>query len=340
MIAIDRLLARALLVNDPQIPADAVPYEDTAYPALTPDGTPLWDSCGRDLTDDTAAKNLHALCEAAVSHSTPGQIADFITEQLPAPHGAWILGCLLQLAAAEDGARFWWQYAAGAGEPAASYCLYLHHLALGDSHAAAFWREQTGIGTQPNTDSTTPAGNDAPAYSLNIDIPTALRILSHLTPATGRGRTEAADAVMNYVVAAVTAGYARNPGYEIPLPGPHFAEHIEIILATTLSAPGSSRPREPSATALPNRPPLDLHADDRPQAYAQEPDRVLVEIAAVDDESASAFKEAIAACWKTATADLTIREMDHPGIRLRYYLDRRPHGATLQESRTRAVQPS
>ncbi|MFE2500157.1 DUF6207 family protein [Streptomyces scopuliridis] len=337
MTTIDDLLARSLLLKNPQIPSDTVPYEDTAYPAFTPDGTPLWDSYGRDLTDDTAARNLRALCEVAIAHAHPEQLADFITEQVPAPRGAWILGCVLQLADAEDGARFWWQYAAGAGEAAASYCLHLHHLARGDSHAAAFWREQTGI--DATQDTTSPAGDDAAAYSVRVDIsiPTVLRILSRLTPAAGRGHSEATVAVMDYVAAAVAAGYAYHPDYEIPLPGPHFAEQIEIILAAT--SPGSSRQRRPSSTALPNRP--HTHTDDRPhEARVQEPERVLVEVAAVDDESASAFKEAIAACWETATAERTAREMDTPGVRLRYFLERRPLIDTFRASRTGASQRS
>ncbi|MFE2750172.1 hypothetical protein ACFXKX_38760 [Streptomyces scopuliridis] len=134
----------------------------------------------------------------AVTRAHPGQLADFITEQVPAPRGAWILGCVLQLADAEDGARFWWQYAAGAGDDTASYCLYLHHLARGDSHAAAFWREQTGIDTPQETNATSPAGDDAAADSLSVgtSIPTVLRILSRLTPAAGRGHSEATVAVM------------------------------------------------------------------------------------------------------------------------------------------------
>ncbi|MFE2500089.1 DUF6207 family protein [Streptomyces scopuliridis] len=226
---------------------------------------------------------------------------------------------------------------AGAGDDAASYCLYLHHLARGDSHAAAFWREQTGIDTPQETNATSPAGDDAAADSLSVDtsIPTVLRILSRLTPAAGRGHSEATVAVMEYVAAAVAAGYAYRPDYEIPPPGPHFAEQIEIILAA--ASPGSSRQRRPSSTALPNRP----HTDDRlNESRVQEPERVLVEVAAVDDESASAFKEAIAACWEAATAERTAREMDTSGVRLRYYLDRRLIIDTLRASRTGASQRS
>ncbi|WP_246618409.1 DUF6207 family protein [Streptomyces javensis] len=329
MTSIDHLLARALLVKDPQVPADTVPYEDTAYPAFT------WDSCDRDPRDDTAARNLQALCEVAITHSTftPSQLADFITEQLPAPRAAWFLGCVLQLADAEDGARFWWQYAAGAGDDAAAYCLYLHHLALGDSHAAALWLEQTSLETQHYTDTANPAGDDVP--DVDASIPTVLRILSHLTPAADRKPTEATAAVMDYVAAAVAAGYARNPGYEIPLPGPNFAAHIEIILRATSSAARTSRQTKQSATTLPNRLPLDPHSGDRPhEVHAQEePEHVLMEAAAADDESVSAFQGAIAACWDSATADLTDREMDQPGVRLRYYLNRRPRIGTDYASR-------
>ncbi|MFI6370068.1 DUF6207 family protein [Streptomyces sp. NPDC050546] len=313
MTAIDDLLSRSLLLHDPHVPSDTVPYEDTAYPAFAPDGTPLWDVGGGDLADDNAARSLRALCEAVVVHATPGQLADFVTEQLPSPRGAWILGCVLQLADERDGARFWWQYAAGAGEPAASYCLYLHHLALGDRQAAALWHKQ--------------AGDDAPADSgLGVDtsIPTVLRILSGLAPTAPRDRTETFIAVKAYVTTAVAAGYARNPGYEIPLPGPHFAEQLEIILAATSAASRSVRQAEPPATGLPNRTRPRADAGDRSGDSAHEPERLLVETAARDESASSFFREALAACWETAVADRTARGADRRDVRLRYLLDRRP----------------
>ncbi|WP_328380521.1 DUF6207 family protein (plasmid) [Streptomyces sp. NBC_00440] len=323
MTAIDHLLARALLLKEPKVPSDTVPYEDTAYPAFAPDGTPPWISCGRESADDTAARHLQTLCEVAVTHATPDQVADFITEQVPTPRSAWILGCVLLLADAPDGARFWWQYAAGGGSDAASYCLYLHHRALGDSHAAAFWLEQSGIDRQ----------------DCDTSVPTVLRILRHLIPAAGRSRTEAMIAVMDYVSGAVAAGYARNPDYEIPLPGPDFAEQIGIILAVTSTVSKPSRhEHEVGAAALPNRPPL--HPGENPaEERGREPERVL-EVEAVDNESAAILKEAIAACWETATADLTAPKRDRPGVRLRYYLDRRPLIDALRTSGTRATQPS
>ncbi|MEV5976462.1 DUF6207 family protein [Streptomyces sp. NPDC052114] len=325
MTAIDLLLGRALLLKSPQVPEDTVPYEDTAYPAFTSDGSPLWDSDDRDLTDLTAAGHLHALCETAVSHCTPEQLGDFITDQLPSPHSAWLLGCTLQLASADTGARFWWQYAAGAGDDRASYCLYLHHLSLGDSHAAGFWFHQSGIATQDS----------------DTDIPLFLRILTRLVPAAGRRgrRTETMTLVIDYVTRAVALGYASHPDLEIPLPGPYFAEWIGIILAVGPLATRPSRQEEPStAKTLPNRPPLDEGPGEGRAPRAQEAEYVL-EVPVADTQSAAAFKEAVAAFWEDTTADRTARP-NPAEARLRYHLEPRPLTAGAAGPGARTARPS
>jgi hypothetical protein len=294
---------------------------------------------GRDLADEEAAAQLRSLCEVAVAHSLPGQIAEFITEQVPGPQWAWILGCLLQLAEADDGAQFWWQYAAGAGVTAAAYCLYLHHRALGDRHAADFWREQSTIAGRNR--------QDTDEYTAESRVPVLLRVLEHLTPAD-RPHTEATLAVMDYVAAAVATGYARHPGVEIPLPGPYFAERLEIILATTSPAPRTHRGRPPAT--LPARRVRGRgrtkQLEEEP-AEQPEPKRVQVEFAAadVDAESASTFREAVAACWEGAETDRTgkDREAGQPGVRLRYWLDLHRFNEALQSSvppRTRTAQAS
>ena len=132
MSTIDDLLAQSLLLPRSHAPSDVVPYEDG-----TDDDLLLWDSHGYDAGDDRAARSLDALCEAVVTHSFADQLADFLTDQIPQPRTARILGCFLYLAGIHTGARFWWQYAAGAEDPPASYCRYLHHLAHGDPHPAA-----------------------------------------------------------------------------------------------------------------------------------------------------------------------------------------------------------
>lgn len=60
------------------------------------------------------------------------------------PHGAdsaLLFACLLHLGD-EEGARFWFQYAAGAGSRTAARCLYLHHLARAEVETARHWKRQ------------------------------------------------------------------------------------------------------------------------------------------------------------------------------------------------------
>jgi hypothetical protein len=233
MPTLDQLLSRALLRADPEVPADTVPYEDCAYPAFAPDGAALVDD---EPTDDAAALDLQTLCEVVVTHSTADTL-EFLTDQLPQPRGAWILGCALQLADAEEGARFWWQYAAGAAEEAAapaSYCLYLHHRSRGESHAASFWLDQVSLDARHTVGPLTLTGVAPENFQRRFDtsLATVLRILSLLS-SVGRPRSHRADAITNYMAHAVADGYATNPGVEIPLPGPCFADRIAFILDAT-----------------------------------------------------------------------------------------------------------
>lgn len=271
MPTIDQLLSRAQICTDLSVPADTVPYEDCAYPAFTPDGAALVDD---EPADDMAAKDLQTLCEVVVTYSTSNAL-EFLTDQVPQPHGAWVLGCALKLADVEEGARFWWQYAAGAADEAsssASYCLYLHHLSHGEWHAASFWLDQADLDTSadasadtsadtavdtsgdaPGSDVPRPRGHVHPAAlqdSYDASLATVLRILGSLLSPGGRTRTQRADALTTYVANAVTDGYASNPDVEIPLPGPRFADRVAFILANALPL-NIRRPSRP--LALPAR---------------------------------------------------------------------------------------
>ncbi|NUK85751.1 hypothetical protein [Streptomyces lunaelactis] len=48
----------------------------------------------------------------------------------------------LNLAGCREAAQFWWQFAAGAGNPTAAYCLYLLHLGRGERRDAEHWADQ------------------------------------------------------------------------------------------------------------------------------------------------------------------------------------------------------
>ncbi|MFJ3532598.1 MULTISPECIES: hypothetical protein [unclassified Streptomyces] len=271
---ITEFLSRARLVTTPYTQEDINAAETRLLARLHASGP----SCSppppavpvpEEPTEHEAAQNLQTLCQTVVTRNTALSTLDtFLTPQLPEPPGARVLGCILQLAESEENARFWWQYAAGAGDPAASYCLYLHHLALGEHGEARWWYEQTEQiqSAPPSTDDFTDAvpdvtADDVPGIvsdALNAVttsdaslLPTALRILGAL-------RTDPAPvpamvgAVLDYVPAAV--GHIDD--FELPLPAPGFTDHIRSLTAGSTPAPGRPslrnrlQPRPKSARPL------------------------------------------------------------------------------------------
>ncbi|MGH6655198.1 MAG: hypothetical protein ACRDVE_08330 [Actinocrinis sp.] len=66
-----------------------------------------------------------------------------LIESLNDADGALVFACLLHLTAREDGARFWWKFAAGAGNATAAFCLYLDHRRNAEYRDADYWRTQS-----------------------------------------------------------------------------------------------------------------------------------------------------------------------------------------------------
>ncbi|WP_159392573.1 hypothetical protein [Streptomyces niveus] len=225
-----------------------------------------------ERVDPAAERGLQTLCETVVC-SALGSLSDqddFLTSTMPDPPAARVLGCVLQLSGSSDAresARFWWQYAAGGGDPAASYCLYLHHLALGEDGEARWWLiEYTLIRDTETTafraDEAASAGTALPDTLRSAlkdiaeaNLPITLRILNalkthwqdlglgHRTPVS-----EAVGAVLDYVPDAVRY---RDDDVDLALPDPDFIDHIR-----TLTTPQPAPPpvvREQGA-ALPARP--------------------------------------------------------------------------------------
>ncbi|MER6465782.1 hypothetical protein ABT278_35690 [Streptomyces sp. NPDC001228] len=322
MSTVDDLLARSLL-HHPQVPSDVVPYNDHAEDDLLP-----WAGYWPDEADDSAAARLAALCEAVVTHSASEKLADFLTDQVPEPHTARILGCALHVAGADIGARFWWQYAAGADDTVSAYCLYLHHLAQGDTHAAALWHGQAGAYAPP--EDFTDAYHDAPAYRMmtaDTSLVTVLRILSHLTRATPRPHTPTTRALIQFVARAVTTGYALHPDCEIPVPGTRFAERLGNAIEAASNSTDCTCPIDEAEPAeeLPNRLPSNPGARGLPSPPpAKAPEHLDVEVTAASHEAALAdgfFEKAAAVCWKTATAaDATDTRSNRRSYRLRRFV--------------------
>lgn len=92
-----------------------------------------------------------------------------LVETLNDPDGALVFACLLHLTAREDGARFWWKFAAGAGNPTAAFCLYLDHRRHAEYRDAEYWRRQSSClraDPLPPTRGARPPGALLPAREL------------------------------------------------------------------------------------------------------------------------------------------------------------------------------
>ncbi|MFI7007657.1 hypothetical protein [Streptomyces sp. NPDC050145] len=264
MSHIDELLSRALLVRERSVPCDVVPSGPVAVDAghaRHHGGTPA---------ADRAAEDLRALCETVVTHTPASAVADFVTDQVPQPRSALVLACVLQLTDTHDGARSWWEYAAGAGQPAAAYCLYLHHLALGERDTADWWHTQTDEAECPPSGDPRavapalpePEGETAAAEwqaGLHQIDPsttgTVLRVLRQLAGAAQRPRSAVVSDLMAYIPTAVASGYLREPDMDLPMPGSEFAERINTLVDS-----GTDRPAGVAATGLPARPHREVSA--------------------------------------------------------------------------------
>ncbi|MGW4378923.1 hypothetical protein [Kitasatospora sp. NPDC004531] len=71
-----------------------------------------------------------------------GSLAKLVDSEVERPDGALVLGVLLHLADYEEGARFWWEFAAGGGSHLAASCLWFWHQSRGEPRDADFWRLQ------------------------------------------------------------------------------------------------------------------------------------------------------------------------------------------------------
>ncbi|MFJ6574186.1 hypothetical protein ACIQNU_43025 [Streptomyces sp. NPDC091292] len=219
----DRLLHGALSFDDDMRSARAQTLRTHSSDFAT------WQPEEKLRTD--AAGALRALCRSLVSQPDAlHQMASFVGHRVLDPDGAVILGCVLQLAARDDNARFWWQFAAGAGEMSAACCLYLHHLSLGETPEADWWRDQMmpDSPVEPVPEPPMPTGRaweDIPWTSttwtrmvigLEDDPPTATVTWKHVV------LPQAAAAVVSYVPTAIE--YVDD--VELPLPTAGFAERI------------------------------------------------------------------------------------------------------------------
>lgn len=90
-----------------------------------------------------AAMHLQLLSDFVIhDHEAMPYVSRLVNDHRIEPDGALIFACLLDLAQHEEGAQFWWQFAAGAGSATSAYCLYLMHLRRGELRDAEHWANQ------------------------------------------------------------------------------------------------------------------------------------------------------------------------------------------------------
>ncbi|WP_062209472.1 hypothetical protein [Streptomyces sp. NBRC 109706] len=229
-MTIDQLLARAVLARRPHTYSDQEIEAAERRIAAGVGGhgslNPPPPRCGAGPNEGNEGHGaellglLDILCRTVVEQDGALQhMAAFLGRRILQPDGARVLGCALQLGGQEDSARFWWQFAAGAGDGAAAYCLYLHHMALGEEWEAELWHRQADPEHHPHPEADEQPDGSSPAL--------VLRVLALLH----RGEdylTAAASAVIHYLPDAVQFV----DEIELPLPTPDFARKIEELTAT------------------------------------------------------------------------------------------------------------
>ncbi|MFE0061409.1 hypothetical protein [Streptomyces sp. NPDC059003] len=94
---------------------------------------------------DRAESELWALSTEFLYSDAAAEHLARIADELSDAEGALHFGCLLNLAHRPDGALWWWQFAAGAGNAIAAYCLYLFHLLRGELRDAHHWAAQAHL---------------------------------------------------------------------------------------------------------------------------------------------------------------------------------------------------
>lgn len=197
-------VTRAL--QDRARPLDGVPQP------VTPAATPLPDT-GRHQGATRYLEQLSALI--VHGHQASTQMSQLVNSRLIEPEGALVFACLLHLADRGEAARFWWQFAAGAGNAVSAYCLYLHHTQHGEPEDADYWLEQSaGLDVKPRGPSPAPLalGRDFQ------DTSTFIEFIACLCP---HGPNHALEAAIARLEDTSDADYGT-----IPKPDPHLADQL------------------------------------------------------------------------------------------------------------------
>lgn len=147
-----------------------------------------------------ADHRLATLCAHLLRHRDAAEHVAQLAHDGMDDDGALRFASLLFLVDEREGARFWWGFAAGAGNATAAHCLHLYHLARGELRDADLWALQA-VSTESPTVPRTPARRTPARHE-------ALRA------AVGRLKVDAAE----------ESGHSR-----VPRPAQDLADRIEEL---------------------------------------------------------------------------------------------------------------
>jgi len=208
-----------------RLKSGALTFDDATTPGMVRAVRPRWWGTGQDdqARDRYGADtDLRHLCQLVISQADALHQMSTILHDVDCrflePAGARVLACVLYLVGREDSARFWWQYAAGAEDTAATYCLFLYHLALGEVQEANWWHDQ--VATRRGSLLWARAAR-ADRYAETLGWATCLQIA-----ADHKAVPAATTAVVGYVSTAVQFVDDRDLVLDLPLPADGFAERI------------------------------------------------------------------------------------------------------------------
>ncbi|MGW3045633.1 hypothetical protein ACWC9T_37760 [Kitasatospora sp. NPDC001159] len=151
----DRQAARRAAV------APAVATRSGVFPPRP--AAPAGAGTAKDFLLDDAGRDLTALAKLVINEPDAYTWMDGLVTRWE-PRGGLVFGCLLDLTGQPCDAQWWWQFAAGAGNLTAAYCLYLHHIRMGELRDAEHWFHQAARMDEDAPAPLPPAMPDVPGY--------------------------------------------------------------------------------------------------------------------------------------------------------------------------------
>ncbi|AUG81098.1 hypothetical protein CFP65_6442 [Kitasatospora sp. MMS16-BH015] len=100
---------------------------------------------------DHAERDLSSLAMMVIGDPGAAEQLASLDSSAVDPRGGLVFACLLHLTNQPQEAQWWFQFAAGAGERDAVFCLYLHHIRLGELREAEHYFElATSLRSEPS----------------------------------------------------------------------------------------------------------------------------------------------------------------------------------------------